>query len=119
MERRCIAQKVLGGVGVGMEHKSRIIDCSRLLGTIAKEVVKIGVDTEQHLFGRGGYHRDQNLLTLRQIGACRHRNFEAHIGVTEVVENTSPEGDIFIPFDVYSHQTLRAEIGQRLRQRLI
>ena len=116
VQRGGVAEVVLGGVGVGVEHEGRAVDLARLLGGLVEEVVEVRVDAEQHLLRRTGYHAHEHLLALREVGAVGHRYLEAQEGVLEVVEDPAPEGHVLIPLDIDVHQPL-CRVGGRQRAR--
>jgi hypothetical protein len=88
-----------------VEHIVGCQDYARLLGRAIEEVVEVGVHTEDITLWLGLVdHRHKHLLTLRQVITIRHRDFETKVWITEMVEDATPEGDILIPLDRYTHQ---------------
>ena len=115
VQRGCVAEIVLGGVGVGVEHKLRSVHLARGLGTILKEIVEVGIDAQQQLLARAGNHREQHLLALGQILAVGHRDLESEIVVLEVIENRAPEGHILVALDKDLHPSATIIHGQGQR----
>ena len=97
-----------------MEHKRSLDNAARLGTMFLKEVVEIGIDTEQHLLVALRQERFEHLLALGHIGAVGHRDLEDVVGIIEVVENTAPEGHIFVTLDIDPHQALRRIDGQTI-----
>ena len=105
MQRRGVAEIVLGSVGVGVEHILRGVYLGRLRRRVAEQVVEVRIDAQQQLLARRGDHRHEHLLALGQILAVGHRDLETHITVVEVVEDAAPEGYILVALDIDTHQT--------------
>ena len=116
VQRRRIAEVILRGVGVGVEHAVAREQFARLFRRVMKQVVEIGIDAQQQFVRRLRNHSEQHLLALGQVFARRNGDFETQIGVGEAVEDAPPEGDVLVPLDEHPHQPLRRMDGQRLRQ---
>ena len=113
VQRGGVAEVVLGGVGVGVEHEFGPEDLLRLLGAPGEQVVEVRIDAQQHLLRRVGDHAHEHLLALGQVAAVGHRDLETQVGVVEVVEDAAPEGHVLIALDVDPHQPLVRVGGQR------
>ena len=105
VQRGGVAEEVLGGVGVGVEHVAGGVHLARLLRAVGEQEVEVRIDAQQQLLARRGDHRHEHLLALGQILAVGHRDLETHITVVEVVEDAAPKGYILVALDIDTHQT--------------
>ena len=116
VQRGGVAEEVLGGVGVGVEHVAGVVDLARLLRTVGEQEVEIRVDAQDQFVRRAGDHAHQHLLALGQVGAVGNRDFETHVGVLEVVEDAAPESHVLVAFDINPHEPLVGVGRQRFGQ---
>ena len=116
VQRGGVAEEVLGGVGVGVEHVAGVVDLARLLRAVGEQEVEVRIDAQDQLLRRAGDHPHQHLLPLGKVGAVGHRDFEAQVGVLEVVEDAAPESHVFVAFDIDLHQPLVGVGRQRFGQ---
>ncbi len=116
VQRGGVAEVVLGGVGVGVEHEPAAVDLLRLGRAVGEEVVEIGIDAEDRLLRRTGDHPHQHLFAFGQVAAVGHRDFEPQVGILEMVENPAPECHVLVAFDIDLHQPLVRIGGQGLGQ---
>ena len=107
VQRGGVAEVVLGGVGVGVEHEFGLGDLLRLGRSPGEEVVEVGGDAEEQFLRRTGDHAHEDLLALGQVFTRRNGDFETQIGVGEAVEDAPPEGNVLVPLDEHPHQPLR------------
>ena len=121
VQRGGVAEEVLGGVGVGVEHVAGGVHLARLLRAVGEQKVEVRIDAQDQLLRRAGDHPHQHLLPLGKVGTVGYRDFEAQVGVLEVVEDAAPEGHVFVAFDVDLHQPLvgigRQRFGQLFESR--
>ena len=72
MERRCIAEVILCGIGICMEHKWMLGNKTAGRIVIAKQVIKVRIHTEQHRRAGVVGIVYKHLLTLRQVLTRRY-----------------------------------------------
>ena len=81
VQRGGVAEEVLGGVGVGVEHVAGGVHLARLLRAVGEQEVEVRIDAQDQLLRRAGDHPHQHLLPFGKVGAVGYRDFEAQVGV--------------------------------------